>query len=163
MFYYFIGIMTTNQEPKNKKTLLKATITYRLVAGCIFVLVVGFFVYMFLGARGIIDLRSQFGICAFKQSYELPCPGCGWTTSTLAFVQGHIGQSLYIQPAACIFCLGIAISGVFALLSAVFGLRFSFLDRPFGVIIKYFVLAIIIIIAGGWAVTLSRAMADNGG
>jgi hypothetical protein len=155
--------MTTNQEPKNEKARIKATNTYRLVAGCLFVLVVGFFVYMFLGARGIINLRSQFGICGFKQSYGLPCPGCGWTTSTLAFVQGHVGQSLYIQPAACVFCIAIAISGVFALLSAVLAIRFSFLDRPFAVIVKYVVLAIIILVAGGWAVTLSRAMADNGG
>ncbi|MBW8016602.1 MAG: DUF2752 domain-containing protein [Planctomycetes bacterium] len=153
--------MTSSQETKKEKLHARASIVYRIVAGCIFVVIVGFFVYMFLGARGVIDLRSEFGICGFKQSYGLPCPGCGWTTSTLAFVQGRIGQSLYIQPAAAVFCLGIAISGVFALLSAAFGIRFSFLDRPFGIIVKYFVLTVIIIVAGGWAVTLARAMADS--
>jgi len=127
------------------------------------VVIAGFFVYMFLGAKGVIDLRSQLGVCGFKQSYGLPCPGCGWTTSTLAFVQGHFWESLYIQPAAGVFCFGIAISGVFALLSAVFGIRFSFIDRPFGVIVKYFTIAAIIIIACGWAVTLSRAMSDKAG
>jgi hypothetical protein len=121
--------------------------------------ILAFFAYMFLGARGIVDMRSQFGVCGFKQTHQLPCPGCGWTHSTLAFVEGHIGKSFYLQPAAGIFCLGFAISAVFALLSAVLGIKFGFLDRPFGVIVKYLILAVIIIVAGGWAVTLSRAMA----
>lgn len=169
---YFIGNFAINQEIKNKKKPLRASnadspglcrrasVRYRIVAGIMFVVIAAFFIYMYLGARGEIDLRSEFGICGFKQAHELPCPGCGWTTSTLAFVQGRIGKSLYIQPAAGVFCIAIAISGVFSLLSAIFAIRFSFLDRPFGVIVKYLVLATIIIVAGGWAVTLARAMAS---
>lgn len=155
--------MNDFQEPKNEKVRLLASMQYRIVAGVIFVLIVGFFVYMFLGGRGIVDLRSQFGVCGFKQSYQLPCPGCGWTTSTLAFVEGRIFDSLYIQPAAGVFCVVFAISAVIALLSAVFAIRFRFLDRPFAVIVKYVVIAVIIIVLGGWAVTLARALAVKGG
>jgi len=152
--------MTSSQETNKEKKAVRATIGYRIVAGGVFVVILGFFVYMFLGGRGVIDLRSQFGVCGFKQSYGLPCPGCGWTSSTLAFVEGHIWDSFYLQPAAGVFCLGLAISGVFALLSCVFGIKFAFLDRPFGVIVKYLVLAVIIVVMGGWAVTLSRAMSS---
>lgn len=154
--------MSDFQEPKKENMPLRASIHYRIVAGVVFVLIVGFFVYMFLASRGMVDLRSQFGVCGFKQSYQLPCPGCGWTTSTLAFVEGRVFDSLYIQPAAGVFCVVFAISAVIALLSAVFGIRFSFLERPFGVIVKYVVIAVIIIVAGGWAVTLARAMAVKG-
>ena len=154
--------MSLNQETKIEKTRLRATIRYRIVAGAVFLGIVGFFVYMFLGGRGIIDLSSQFGYCGFKQSYGLPCPGCGWTTSTLAFVEGWVFHSLYIQPAAGVFCLIFVISAIFALLSAVFGIRFSFLDRPFSVIVKYVVISVIVIVAGGWIVTLSRAFAARG-
>ncbi len=124
--------------------------------------IAGFFLYMFLAARGIVDLRFRCGYCGFKQSYGLPCPGCGWSTGTLAFVQGRIFEAFYIQPAAGVFCGILAISAIFALLSAVFAIRFSFLDRPFGVIVKYVVISVIIIIVGGWMVTLARAMAAKG-
>jgi hypothetical protein len=155
--------MTTIQEPKYKNPSLRASIAYRIVAGLIFVAIVCFFVYMFLGARGVIDLRSQFGVCGFKQSHQLPCPGCGWTTSTAAFAQGQIFKAFYIQPASAVFSLVFVISAVIALLSALFGIRFSFLDRPFNVIVKYVVIAVLIIVAGGWAVTLARALAAKGG
>lgn len=154
--------MTSSQETKKEKKPIRATIVYRIVAGGVFVGIAGFFVYMFLGGRGIVDLRSQFGYCGFKQSYGLPCPGCGWTTSTLAFVDGRISEAFYIQPAAAFFCLIFGISAIFALLSAVFGIRFSFLDRPFGVIVKYVVISVLIIVASGWMVTLARALAARG-
>lgn len=153
--------MNNDQDQKNEKPPLRASISYRIAAGVIFILIASFFTYMFLGAKGTVDLRSRFGVCAFKQTYQLPCPGCGWTTSTLQFVQGQILDSIYTQPAAAVFSLLLTISAVIALLSACLGIRFSFLDRPFGVIVKYVVIAVIIIIAGGWMVTLARALASN--
>ena len=77
----------------------------------------------------------------------------------MSFSRGRVFNAFYIQPASGVFCLGLVIFGVITLLSAVFGVRFAFLDRPFGMILKYLVVSGLIVVAGGWAVTLSRAMA----
>lgn len=100
-----------------------------------------------------------FGVCGFKQEHGLPCPGCGFTTSAIAFARGQIFDSFYTQPASAVLCSIIAIIGVFSLLAALFGIKFRFLDKPVGVIVKYILITLMILFLGGWAVTLSRAMA----
>ena len=84
------------------------------------------------------------------------------TTSALTFVQGRIIRSFYIQPAAALLCCILVVMGFLAFFIAVFGVYFNFLKRFFSEIkIKYIVLALILIIAAGWAVTLARALAAN--
>ena len=54
-------------------------------------------------------------------------------------------------------------AGLTALLIACFGVNFGFLHRPVALqMVKYVVLSMLIILAGGWAVTLARAMAQAG-
>ncbi|MHC4265928.1 MAG: DUF2752 domain-containing protein [Planctomycetota bacterium] len=115
---------------------------------------------MWLISKGIINAGLLFGPCGFKQRYELPCPSCGMTTSSVAFIQGHIGQAFYIQPAGAFLCCLLVISAFLAFLIAVFGVYFRFLKVFFEQVkLKYVIIAFLIIIAAGWMVTLSRAMA----
>ncbi len=51
--------------------------------------------------------HTQLGLssCAFLDTYGLPCPGCGMTTSFAWFVRGNIVASLYVQPMGCLLAL----------------------------------------------------------
>ena len=85
------------------------------------------------------------------------------TTSVFKFVQGDVfgrNGAFYIQPAAAFLCSILLIIALLAFLIAVFGVYSGFVSRFFvEVKIKHIILALIIIIAGGWAVTLARALA----
>ena len=80
------------------------------------------------------------------------------TTSCLAFARGRFVESFYIQPAAAVLCILLVISGFLAFLTAVFGIYLAFLSELFkSSNVKWLILAMLIIIAAGWAVTLTRA------
>lgn len=137
----------------------RVTPCQRITAGAVFVAVVAVFAVLFAGGRGWIDMGRLFGICGFKQVYGLPCPTCYVTTSGMAFVKGRILESFYIQPAGAVLCCALVAAQVVALLISVFGVNFRFLHQPLGWrMIKYFVASALIILAAGWAVTLSRAL-----
>jgi hypothetical protein len=103
------------------------------------------------------------GYCGFKQRTGLPCPTCGMTTATLAFAQGRIFEAFYIQPACGLLCCVMVVAAILAFIIAVFGVYFRFIERFFiEVKLRYMILALIIIIIAGWAVTLARALAANG-
>ena len=141
----------------------RVTPCQRIAAVAVFVAVVAVFGVLFAGARGRIEMSRLFGICGFKQVYGLPCAGCYMTTAAMAFAQGRIGESFYIQPAGALFCCILVAAGVLALLISVFGVKFRFLHEPLTWRkIKYFIVSMLIIMAAGWAVTLARALAQNG-
>ena len=85
------------------------------------------------------------------------------TTSVFKFVRGEIfGQngSFYVQPAAALLCSVLVVVAFSAFIIAVFGVYSRFFNRLFSEIkIKHIILAVIIIIAAGWAVTSARALA----
>jgi hypothetical protein len=152
--------MEQTDKHVNKKIVYRATREQRLIAALIFLWILGGFVFLWLISKGIINAGLLFGPCGFKQRYELPCPSCGMTTSSVAFIQGHIGQAFYIQPAGAFLCCLLVISAFLAFLIAVFGVYFRFLKVFFEQVkLKYVIIAFLIIIAAGWMVTLSRAMA----
>jgi len=145
----------TNSVNKDERV----TSCQRITAGAVFVAVVVVFAVLFAGGRGWIDMSRLFGICGFKQVYGLPCPTCYVTTSAMAFVEGRIFDSFYIQPAGAVLCCALVAVGVAALLISVFGVNFRFLHQPLRWrVIKYFVASALVILAAGWAVTLSRAL-----
>jgi len=77
----------------------------------------------------------------------------------MLFVSGHILESIYVQPAGAVFCAVGAVVGVFALLVGVFGVNFGFLQRRIsGRTVWWTVAAVLVVLAGGWAVSLSRAL-----
>jgi len=115
-----------------------------------------------LAATGKFDIGWWLGPCGFKQRYGLPCPTCGMTTSVLAFSQGKIIESFYIQPAAALLCCVLVTIAFLALFTAVFGVYFSFVERFFAEVkIRHVILVLIIIVAAGWVVTLARALVAN--
>ena len=80
----------------------------------------------------------------------------------MAFVSGDILQAFYIQPAGAVLCCGaVAIAGS-SLLIAGFGVDFGLLEKiKWRRIWKYLLAAVIVIFAGGWAVTLARALSKQ--
>jgi hypothetical protein len=87
------------------------------------------------------------------------------TTSVFKFVRGEIfgrNGAFYVQPAAALLCSILLIAAILAFLIAVFGVYFGFIDRFFKEVkIRYIILALLIIISAGWAVTLARALAEK--
>lgn len=154
--------MPISQQPNEGKIICRATFRQRVTAAVVFLVVVVFFIVLRLGATGRVDLGSWFGPCGFRQAYGLPCPGCGMTTSALAFARGKIFDSFYIQPAGGLMCTVFLAGAFFALLMAVFGIYLRFLKRFFvEVKVKYIVVAVMAVVASGWAVTLARALAQR--
>jgi hypothetical protein len=157
---YFNATMQISQQPNTVKFYCRATGQQRLIAGIICLFIIGVFGVLSLVGTGAINVSRWIGVCGFKQRYNLPCPSCSMTTAAIAFVQGKFLESFYIQPAAALLCALMVFSAVLAFLTACFGVYFSFVDNIFNKAnIKYIVLALLVIIAAGWAVTLARALA----
>lgn len=155
-------VMQSSQQPNEPKIRRRASSRQRLVAAIVFLSVVAFFGFFWLVGRYELDLGWWFGYCGFKQKYGLPCPTCGMTTSVLAFSQGQIWDAFYTQPAAAFLCSIMAAAAFLALLIAVLGVYFLFLERFLAEVkAKHIILALIVIIVAGWAVTLARALAAN--
>lgn len=113
---------------------------------------------------GLQKLHFDFGLlfnpCGFKQNTGWPCPACGMTTSVLAFARGQVLTAFYTQPASALVCSLLVIAAFLALLVAVSGVYFTCFDRLFREVkVAYLLVGLLIIIAGGWAVTLARAFA----
>jgi hypothetical protein len=140
-----------------RKLLSYASPRRRLIAAGVFLAIAGGFAILWIAGHYKITLYP-FG-CGFKQRYGLPCPTCGWTTAAVAFAQGHIIDSFYIQPAAAAFCFIAALIAVFALLQAAFGVYSPLLEsRLVSMKLRYAIAALLIIIAAGWGVTFTRAL-----
>ncbi len=132
---------------------------HRIIAAAVAIAITLLFTVLYLSAIGLIDLGLIFGVCGFKQVTQLPCPGCGITTASKAFVKGNIIQAFYIQPAAAVLCILTILLWLFTLLISLFGVDFGLLSRiKFADAVKYIVVALIVILAGGWMVTLARAI-----
>jgi hypothetical protein len=94
--------MQANQQLNRPKIICRASFRQRLVAGIVFLVLAASF--------GLLALAGHYKItlwpfpCGFRQRYNLPCPTCWMTTSVIAFAQGKILESFYIQPAAALLC-----------------------------------------------------------
>jgi len=155
--------MAENQQPTKRKFLAKASRRGRVIAAWILLIGLATCIFLVLAGRGIINVNRYLPPCGMKMRYGLPCPTCGFTTAAIAFFRGDISGAFYIQPAGTLLCLGIVITVFLAFITAVFGVYFPFL-KDFARRIKawHIVLAVILILAGAWAVTLSRALAQRG-
>jgi len=154
--------MQQNQQLNNKQKLFGyATNQQRIIAAVLFLGIAGTFGLSALAANDKIDISWWLRPCGFKQRFGLPCPTCGMTTSLLAFSQGKIIEAFYIQPAAGLFCSITVVVAFLALFTAVFGVYFEFIKHIFAKVkIRNIIIALLVIIAAGWAVTLARALAD---
>lgn len=138
----------------------RASARQRIIAAIVCLAVVVYFGAFALVAHYEVDMGRHLGYCGFKQRTNLPCPSCEMTTATLAFARGNIAETFHIQPAAGLLYCATVLAGGLAFFIAVFGVYFDFIKRFFAEVkIRYMILALIIILASGWAVTLARAMA----
>ncbi len=152
--------MRINQRFNNSKFFVRIPARRRFIAACIFLAIVCFFGAFAVAGYGKVDMGRWLGQCGFKQEYSLPCPTCGMTTAVLTFAQGDVIKAFYIQPAAGLLCMLIVAIAVLAFIAAVFGVYFQFVARFFSDIrARHIILALLIIILAGWAVTLARALA----
>lgn len=150
----------TSQQARKVEILCRASRRERAASGVVFLAVGALFLLLWLASAKFFDIGLLAGPCGFKQRHGLPCPTCGWTTSAEAFVRGEFLRSFHVQPAAAVICTVLAVGAFLALFQAVLGVYFKFL-RSFwsSVKVRYLIGALIIIIVGGWAVTLVRALA----
>jgi len=155
-------MMQASQQLNKSKFFYRASSGQRTVAAIVCFGIIIFFAVFALAGHYNIDMGRWLGYCGFKQRTGLPCVTCGMTTATLAFAQGRIFEAFYIQPACGLLCSVMVIAAILAFIIAVFGVYFRFIERFFvEVKLRYMILALIIIIAAGWAVTLARALAAN--
>lgn len=153
-------MMQPGQQLIKSKFSCRASSGQRIIAAVIVLATAAFFGVFALAGRYNIDMGRLLGYCGFKQRTGLPCPTCGMTTATLAFAQGRVIEAFYTQPACALLCSVAAAAALVALIVAVSGVYFHFIERFFAQIkLKYMILALIIIVAAGWAVTLARALA----
>ncbi|MCK5225512.1 MAG: DUF2752 domain-containing protein [Planctomycetes bacterium] len=156
--------MNQGQQLNNGKFFVRVPIRQRFIASGIFIAIAAVFVLFFFAADGKINLDKWLTPCGFKQRHNLPCPTCGFTAAALAFAKGEIFKAFYIQPAAALFYSFAAIGAIGALFTAVFGLYLKSLKRLCEKVkTRYVIIAIAIIIAAGWAVSLLRAINFNNG
>ena len=146
-------------EQKKSGWFAKSTLEDRLIFLSIFLSICFVFLLFYLVKAGFIHLGPAGG-CAFKRNFGIPCPTCEWTTAIGVFVTGGTTKAFFIQPAATMSCIILVLVAFFSLLSAVLGINFSFLPpvrlwRP-----KYIIIAGAVILGGGWAVTIARALAE---
>ena len=154
--------MQASQQFIKSKSLLRATPKQRVVAAAVCIAVVAFFSVFFIAGRYKVDMGFFMGRCGLKQNTGLPCPTCGMTTAMLAFSQGKIRQAFYIQPAAGFLCSVLVFAAILSFFISVFGIYFRFVQRFFTEVkLRYILLALLIIILSGWAVTFARALADK--
>ncbi len=82
------------------------------------------------------------------------------TTSVRAFARGDVLTAFYIQPAAALVCSLLGLGGFLAFLIAITGVYSSRFDRILREVkIGYLIVGLLVVLAGGWAVTLARAFA----
>jgi len=155
--------MNSTKESKKREIFCKASLHHRVIACIVFLSIGLFFGVMLLAAKGKIDLGLFLLPCGFKQRYGLPCPTCGITTSILAFSEGRVLESFYIQPAGGLSCVMLTASAILSLITVVFGRYLYFARRFFAEVkVRYVIIVVLIIISCGWMVTLSRALAAKG-
>ena len=154
--------MQTRQPATVVKFTRPASARERLVAALISLSVVALFAVLWGLQRVNFDFGLLFNPCGFKQRTGWPCPGCGMTTSVLAFARGDVLTAFYVQPAAALVCSLLVLIGFLALLIAVSGVYSTRFDRWWREVrIVYLLVGLLIILAGGWAVTLARAFAAH--
>jgi hypothetical protein len=154
--------MKSSQQMSKSKFIFPASGRQRVIAAIVFAVLSVFFGTFAIAGNYNVDMGQYFGKCGFKAMYHLPCPTCGYTIAILTFVQGKILNAFNIQPACALICSVLVFIGIISFIIAIFGINFRFISRLFAEVkIPHIIIALIIIIISGWAVTLARAVAQN--
>ncbi|MBN2181386.1 MAG: DUF2752 domain-containing protein [Sedimentisphaerales bacterium] len=150
--------MQTSQQLNRPKLFYGATKNQRLTATVIWVSIAGFFGIFAVAGHYDADMGFWLGRCGLKDSTGYPCPTCGMTTAAKAFAQGKIREAFHIQPAGCLLYSIAVFVAILSFVISVFGVYFRFVERFFAEVkVRYIILALLIILLSGWAVTFTRA------
>ena len=154
--------MQTSQHINKSKYIFAASGKQRIISAIILMVLGLFFGSFAIAGHKNVDMGQYLGKCGFKALYNLPCPTCGYTTAMIAFSQGKIVEAFNIQPACAFICSVLLFIAIISFLIAFFGIKFKFVDRFFSEVkIRHIIVALIIIVISGWAVTLAKAVAQN--
>ncbi len=157
---YCSGMVETGKDNTGRRLFRPATRRERSGAALTAGLIALFFACAAVIAAGWVDFGRMVGPCGFQQRFGLPCVTCWMTRSVIAFVQGRIWDAFYMQPAAALFCCVAVLAEFLALPIVIRGVYWCFLDRLFREIrVWHWIVAVVVVLAGGWAVTLARAIA----
>jgi hypothetical protein len=151
-----------DEQYAKSKNRQKLSLRARIIYAVVFLAAAGVFTVLWAAENGYIELRMLLGVCGFKQRFNLPCPGCGWTHAAQAFVTGRFVEAFMTQPAAALFCLLGAVTAFFSLLFGVFGVDFGLPKRiftPAGT--KLLLIAAAVVVAVGWIFTLAGTILEN--
>lgn len=152
--------MLTRQPANVAKFTRLASVSERHAALAVSLSILGFFAGLWVLQRVGFDFGMLFNPCGFKQRTGWPCPACGMTTAVLAFARGRLFDAFYIQPAAAFLCSILALTALLTLLTAIRGVYFKAFDRLlYETNVIHWIVALLVILAAGWAVTLARAFA----
>jgi hypothetical protein len=147
--------MPDDQDLTKTKFFTRLTGRQRLACAWICIAFSALCIAIILAAFNPDFVSRMLPPCGFKMRTGLPCPTCGYTRAVLAFFRGDIFTAFYIQPAGGVLCLLMVLTIFLSFIFAVFGVYFSFLKR-----LKLWIILLtaIIVIVGGWAVMLVRAL-----
>ncbi len=109
--------------------------------------------------RGV-GTHHQLGLptCGWIVAADLPCPTCGMTTSFSHAVRGQFLQSLFAQPMGFFLAIGIFLTGVFAIFTAVTGRSLALIWMPFCSRKYFIILGIFAILAWGFKILAYRGV-----
>ena len=157
---YSNAVMQPSQQVNRAKMFHPASFRQRIIAAIIFLGVTAYFAGFAIAAHYEVDFGRHLGYCGFQQRWKLPCISCGMTRATLAFAQGRIWEAFDTQPAVALLYIAAAVAAGVALFIAVAGRYPGFVKRFFAEVkMTYMIIALVIILVSGWAVTLARALA----
>jgi hypothetical protein len=156
------SVRPSSLVPRRSFVGRRASARERLIAAAVGIAITAFFGVFAVAGHNRVDMGRWLGYCGFQQRTGLPCPTCGMTRSALAFAQGNIREAFYTQPAGGLLCSIMVVVALLAFAVAVSGIYFRFIQRFFAEVrLKHMILALLIILAAGWAVTLARALATR--
>jgi len=78
--------------------------------------------------------------CPFRQHLHIPCPGCGFQSSLIALLDGHLATSANLYPALIpLLCLWlfVALHLIFTFRQGAFIIKTLFLICAFIIVISY--------------------------
>ncbi len=157
-----INMNEMQQNTSKSKIISRASKRQRITAAIICITLSAFFIFFIIGAHYHINMGDHLGRCGFKMMYGIPCPTCGYTTATLAFIRGNIISAFYIQPACAFICTTFVFIDIISFIIAVFGFNFWFINKFFDEVkIRHIIFSLIVIVGSGWVVTLTRAIAQK--
>ena len=128
----------------------------RIRAAWISCIILAIAILAILIGKGKIDSTKLFGICAFEQSHNIPCPFCGMTTAVCLFARGDIAGAFEAQPAAAIFSIIASLYLMYCIIKLL-GIKIKSIDERINRIrLLHIITLIAAIILIGWAISIIR-------